>query len=113
MGGKSDNPSVRGSAPRGAGAGLAAADAELQARLVRITRGLSFAEIARITGCHRETCRRYLTHGSPTIEFLSALCGAQGISVHWLLSGSGPMSAFSGGGDWLKSVDRTFPTWRR
>ncbi len=84
---------------------LSVFDRELLQRLTEATRPYSYAEISRLTNFHRETCRRYLTLGKPPIEFVTGLCEALGVSLHWLLLGVGPIRRDSGAKDWLRAVN--------
>ncbi|MFN0134184.1 MAG: helix-turn-helix domain-containing protein [Phycisphaerales bacterium] len=72
--------------------------------------------IAELTGTNHETARRYLSGQAPSVEFLSALCRALGLSAEWLLSGRGPMKAAevrhhtlneSGAADLLAALSRS------
>lgn len=85
--------------------GISQFDRELLLRLVEVTRPYSYAEVARITKFNRETCRRYLTLGSPSIEFVTKLCDGLEVSVHWLLQGTGPVRRDSGAGEWLRAIN--------
>lgn len=80
-------------------------DRELLLRLTEVTRPHSYADISRMTGFHRETCRRYLTLGNPTVEFMTVLCEVLGVSIHWLLLGTGPACRDDVAGAWLRTVD--------
>jgi hypothetical protein len=79
-------------------------DQDLLSRLNQVSQPHSYADISRMTGFHRETCRRYLTLGNPTVEFMTALCEALGVSVHWLLLGVGPVRREEVTGEWLRTV---------
>jgi hypothetical protein len=83
---------------------LTAFDRELLTRLTAVTAGYSYADINRLTGFHRETCRRYLTLGNPSVEFLSVLCEALGLSIHWMLLGVGPCRRDDASSEWLATV---------
>jgi hypothetical protein len=83
---------------------LTAFDRDLLARLTGVTAEYSYADLHRLTGFHRETCRRYLTLGNPTVEFLSVLCETLGISIHWLLLGVGPCRRDDASSEWLATV---------
>lgn len=76
----------------------------LLGRLREVTEQYSYSEISRQTGIHRESCRRYLVHGNPTLEFLSVLCRSLGVSAHWLLLGVGPRTLHENAGTWLHTV---------
>lgn len=52
--------------------------------------GLRFVDISQITGVHPETVRRYLTRTSPSIEFVVTVARHFGVSLDWLLLGTGP-----------------------
>lgn len=49
----------------------------------------SYRAIGELTNQHPETVRRYMQGGSPSIEFVSALCHQLGVNANWLLSGQG------------------------
>jgi len=61
----------------------------LRDRILRLTDGMRFSELAEQTGCHRETVRRYANTGSPSALFLTRLCRALGVNGDWLLTGRG------------------------
>lgn len=63
----------------------------LHSRLAVVVEDRPFAEIAERTRLPRETVRRYLLGGEPSVEFIVALCTRFGIRAHWLLTGEGPM----------------------
>lgn len=48
------------------------------------------SEVARMTCSSRETVRRYLTGGRPSVEFVVAFCRAFDVNPTWLLFGTGP-----------------------
>lgn len=58
-----------------------------QSRLAQICEGLSFRQVAQLTGTNAETTRRYLKSGRPSIEFVTSLCQAMNVSADWLLCG--------------------------
>jgi transcriptional regulator with XRE-family HTH domain len=49
----------------------------------------TYAEIARMTGQHPETVRRYMHGHKPSIEFIAAVSRVFGVSADWLLLGRG------------------------
>jgi transcriptional regulator with XRE-family HTH domain len=52
--------------------------------------GFTGNRIAALTGCHKETARRYIKGlSSPSPAFLARLCLALGVSPAWLLLGRG------------------------
>lgn len=51
----------------------------------------SYRELGDLTATHPETVRRYMQGAAPSVEFLSAFAGALGVSVEWLLTGTGAM----------------------
>jgi|GEM_PF-1086408 len=63
----------------------------LHQRLRAAVGARTFREVGELTGTHHETVRRYLGGTPPSVEFLSGLCSALGISGEWLLTGRGPM----------------------
>lgn len=89
----------RGSGAPGVGRAAVAAVSEgtprdgLHARLERLVGGLSNAEVARRTGVHSESVRRYRRGAEPSARFLAAVCEAFGVSGDWLLCGRGEISA--------------------
>lgn len=66
--------------------------AGLVQRLKEATGDRSLRDIARITGHHPETVRRYLVTGKVSTEFAVRVSIAVGIRLEWLLTGQGPMS---------------------
>ncbi|MEO1583016.1 MAG: hypothetical protein AAFR96_00405 [Planctomycetota bacterium] len=60
-------------------------------RLASALEGKSYRWIARTTGIHPETVRRYMHGQSPSIEFVTCICGHLRINPQWLLTGEGPM----------------------
>lgn len=62
----------------------------LHDRLAQSSHGLSFRRIAKLTGVHPETARRYMQGQSPSVEFLTSYCEQLGVSTEWLLRGNGP-----------------------
>lgn len=58
-------------------------------RLERARHGLSFRDLARLTGCNAESVRRYHRVGSPSYEYIVSFCRALRISPNWLLFGEG------------------------
>lgn len=69
-------------APRGSGS--------LHDRINEVVRGLSFREVADITGLNAETIRRYVRGADPSVAFITRLCEAFDLSAEWLLHGRGP-----------------------
>ena len=63
----------------------------LQGRLRAAVGTRTYREVGGLTGTHHETVRRYLGGTPPSVEFLSGLCTALGISGEWRLPGRGPM----------------------
>lgn len=51
----------------------------------------SYREIGELTATHPETVRRYMHGGAPSVEFLSAFANTMGVSVEWLMTGTGTM----------------------
>lgn len=49
------------------------------------------SEIARMTDWNRETIRRYLSGQRPDIEFLARFAKVMGVSMDWLVLGTGPV----------------------
>lgn len=63
-------------------------ESEVLARIKDSIDGTRFSDIARETGVHPETVRRYLTRGRPSAFFIASLCRAYGLPVEWVLFGS-------------------------
>jgi transcriptional regulator with XRE-family HTH domain len=63
----------------------------MHGRLEAATAGKTYRWIARVTGAHPETVRRYMQGQSPSVEFVTALCAQLKINAQWLLTGEGPM----------------------
>lgn len=59
-------------------------------RLRIATKGDTYAQIARVTGCNSETVRRYLNGGTPSVHFICAVAEQYRVSADWLLLGRGP-----------------------
>jgi transcriptional regulator with XRE-family HTH domain len=64
---------------------------ELHTRLISAVDGRSYREIGDLTGVHPETVRRYMQGQAPSVDFLTNLCRALGLSGSWLLTGDGVM----------------------
>ncbi len=62
----------------------------LHKRLLIAAGDHSARELARLTGCHPETVRRYLCGRQPSVEFVIAFSEALGVRIDWLLLGHGP-----------------------
>lgn len=65
----------------------------------------TYRKLGELTGTHPETVRRYVQGQSPSVEFVSALCTALGISGEWLLTGNGPMRVSETRTEALKGAD--------
>jgi hypothetical protein len=91
--------------PSGPPSDLSAFDIDLLNRLKEVAGHFTYSEISRQTGIHRESCRRYLVHGKPTMEFLAVLCQSMGISAHWLLLGVGPRTRHEDAAAWLHTIE--------
>jgi transcriptional regulator with XRE-family HTH domain len=65
----------------------------LHERLRVVAGERSYRELSKMTNTHSESVRRYMQGGPPSVEFLTGLCSALGISANWLLTGEGPMEA--------------------
>ena len=63
----------------------------LHDRLTASAAGKSYRWIARATGGHPETVRRYMQGQSPNIEFVTSFCDVFDLNPQWLLTGEGPM----------------------
>jgi len=66
---------------------------DLHARLISAAGERTCRELGELTGVHPETVRRYMNGQSPSVEFLTGLCAALGLSGTWMLTGHGPMHA--------------------
>lgn len=62
----------------------------LHDRIGEVVRGLSFRELAELTGLNAETIRRYVRGAEPSVAFVTNLCDAFELSAEWLLHGRGP-----------------------
>lgn len=64
----------------------------VQSRLREVLGRTSFAEIARRTGLHAESVRRYCgdPDGKPSLQFVMAVCEAWNVNANWLLFGIAP-----------------------
>ena len=65
--------------------------ASMHERMTSAGSGRSYRWIARATGSHPETVRRYMQGQSPNIEFITAFCSVFAVNPQWLLTGEGPM----------------------
>lgn len=65
----------------------------------------SYKHLGELTGTNAESVRRYMQGQAPSVEFLSRLCEALGLSADWLLLGRGPMRAEEVRGEALRSAD--------
>jgi transcriptional regulator with XRE-family HTH domain len=63
----------------------------LHDRLRTVAGERTYRQIARLTGTHAESVRRYMQGQAPSVEFLTSLCAAMNINGSWLLTGQGPM----------------------
>ena len=63
----------------------------LHERMLAAAGERTYRRIGEITATHPETVRRYLQGQSPSVEFISAMCGALGINGQWVLTGEGAM----------------------
>lgn len=62
----------------------------LHQRLHTVIGETSLRKLGSMTGHSPETIRRYLYGQAPSVEFVSALCGALELNAHWVLTGKGP-----------------------
>lgn len=67
--------------------------AALVARLEQARSGLSFRELAEMTGTNQESIRRYHRFGHPSFEYVLRFCVALEISPNWLMLGKGAAPA--------------------
>ena len=63
---------------------------ELHDRINSVVAGLSFREVAELTGLNAETIRRYVRGADPSVAFIARLCEVFELSAEWLLFGRGP-----------------------
>lgn len=63
---------------------------DLHDRINSVVAGLSFRELAELTGLNAETIRRYVRGAEPSVAFIARLCEVFGLSAEWLLFGRGP-----------------------
>lgn len=61
----------------------------VQDRLRMVCAGIRPADLARVTGTHPESVRRYLAGDTPSLTFLAALCSGSALSADWLVCGRG------------------------
>jgi len=61
----------------------------IQDRLRSLMDGRAATEVADRTGFHVDSVRRYIGGQKPSLEFLTAVCHAYGVSAEWLLEGFG------------------------
>lgn len=60
-------------------------------RLEAALEGKTYRWIARTTGIHPETVRRYMQGQPPSVDFVATICSQLHINPQWLLNGEGPM----------------------
>lgn len=63
----------------------------IQSRLRIAIGGMTYAQVATMTGVSKESVRRYMRGDSPSYEFLVSICRGFGLSADWLLLGDGAM----------------------
>ena len=68
---------------------FASSDEMVSARLRTVCESMRIAEVARRTGSHPETVRRYMSGHAASVSFLVRFCEAMDISADWLLLGRG------------------------
>jgi len=54
--------------------------------------GRSCGQVAKLTGTHAETTRRYLRGQMPSVEFIAGFADGVGVNLEWLITGRGPMN---------------------
>ncbi len=64
-------------------------DDAIRARLAACCKGITIADIARLTDCNAETVRRFVRQGKPSAVFLARFCREYRISPDWLILGVG------------------------
>lgn len=60
-------------------------------RLEAALQGKTYRWIAKVTGIHPETVRRYMQGQPPSVDFVATICSQLHINPQWLLNGEGPM----------------------
>lgn len=65
-------------------------ESDLHERMLIVVGDRTYRLVGELTDTHPETVRRYLQGQSPSVEFITALCGAFGINTEWLLRATGP-----------------------
>ncbi|MFG0284332.1 MAG: helix-turn-helix domain-containing protein [Phycisphaerales bacterium JB039] len=68
---------------------FASSDEMVSARLRIVCESMRIAEVARRTGAHPETVRRYMSGHAASVSFLVRFCEVMDISADWLLLGRG------------------------
>lgn len=63
----------------------------LHERLKLAAGSRTYRDLAIATSTHPESVRRYMQGQPPSLEFISGLCAALGVSTEWMLTGRGPM----------------------
>ncbi len=66
-----------------------AIQAGIRSRLIQVLGTLSHNQVARTTGFHQETVRRYRATGSMKAEFVAALANHYSVNADWLLTARG------------------------
>jgi hypothetical protein len=66
-------------------------DAALRRRLNKALASISHEAAARLSGCNRESVRRWRTRSAAPACFLAAVAAELGVNGHWLLTGEGKM----------------------
>ena len=72
---------------------FASSDEMVSARLRMVCESMRIAEVARRTGSHPETVRRYMSGHAASVSFLVRFCEVMDVSADWLLLGRGSPSA--------------------
>ncbi|GEM_PF-4642813 len=65
-------------------------DPNLTARIRVATKGQNTREVSYTTGVNRESVRRYLKGGKPSVEFIRQVCLRYNVLADWLILGEGP-----------------------
>ncbi len=94
------SPGIHGSSQRRT-MRFASDDEMVAARMREACASMRVAEVARLTGAHPESVRRYLAGHAATAGFLVRFCEATGTSADWLLLGRGAQRRADAGREYL------------
>lgn len=68
---------------------------QIACRLRIAAGGHGASAVARQTGASRETARRYLATGQPSVSFLAEFCIAYDVNPAWILFGQDPQGLYT------------------